>query len=40
MMPPMVGASALMIDLTDVPFSVTELYELLDFPSYIAEWRR
>jgi hypothetical protein len=29
-----------MIDLTDVPFSVTELYELLDFPSYIAEWRR
>jgi hypothetical protein len=25
------------IDFTDVPFSVTEFYELLDFPSYLAE---
>ncbi|PSP85962.1 hypothetical protein BRC83_02355 [Halobacteriales archaeon QS_1_68_17] len=30
-------AQDITIDLTDVPFSVTEFYELLDFPSYLAE---
>jgi len=30
-------AQDITIDFTDVPFSVTEFYELLDFPSYLAE---
>jgi hypothetical protein len=30
-------AQDIAIDFTDVPFSVTEFYELLEFPSYLAE---
>ena len=30
-------AQDITIEFTDVPFSVTEFYELLDFPSYLAE---